>query len=165
MRKLFSQKAPSYMFERALKIFCNDLFQLRDSKSRSSTSFLTHEKVVRKSFWIHTHHLLKIHFKLVKVIPDKTILFWKIFFFKYIHRNFSMLSEVPLQWFFYDGLFIWWTLPACIYLFKVNNENTRTMSKIRSNLRLQSRRFGAFTVNFDKISNIVLVFSLLTLNK
>ena len=47
--------------------------------------------------------------------------------------------------------------PSSIYLFKVNNGNTRTMG--------QWRRSGVFIVNFDQISRIVLVFPLLNLNK
>ena len=58
-----------------------------------------------------------------------------------------------------------------IYLFKVNNGNTRTMCKICSKLTLITpdlrhwRRFVVFIVNFEQISHIVLTCSLLTLNK
>ena len=46
---------------------------------------------------------------------------------------------------------------AGIYLFKINNENTKKMCKICSNLpiktpeRRQWRRFGVFIVNFEQI--------------
>ena len=59
---------------------------------------------------------------------------------------------------------------AGIYLFKVNNRNTRTRCEICSKLtiktieRHQWRRLGAFIVNFKHISYLVLVFLLLTLN-
>ena len=46
-------------------------------------------------------------------------------------------------------------LPAGIYLFKVNNENTRTMFRIL---------FIMFVANFVQISLIVHVFPLLTLD-
>ena len=46
--------------------------------------------------------------------------------------------------------------PAGIYLFKVNNGDTRTTSW---------RRFGVFIVNFKQIFRIVLVFPLLTLKR
>ena len=61
--------------------------------------------------------------------------------------------------------------PAGIYLFKVNNRNTRTRCEICSKLtintpeRRQWRRSGVFIVNFEHISHLALVFLLLILNK
>ena len=61
--------------------------------------------------------------------------------------------------------------PAGIYLFKVNNRNTRTRWEICSKLtintpeRRQWRRSGVFIVNFEHISHLVLVFLLLTLSR
>ena len=58
-----------------------------------------------------------------------------------------------------------------IYLFKVNNRNTRTMWEIYSRLTIKTPeqsywlRSGVFNVNFEQISHIVLMFLLLTLNK
>ena len=49
--------------------------------------------------------------------------------------------------------------PASIYLFKVNNRNTRTRCEICSKLTI-----SVFIVNIEHISHIVLVFALLTLN-
>ena len=63
------------------------------------------------------------------------------------------------------------TTTTGIYLFKVNNGHTRTMCQICSELtikkreRRQWRRSGVFNVNYEQISQIVLVFPLLTLNK
>ena len=63
------------------------------------------------------------------------------------------------------------TNPAGIYLLKVNNRNTRTRCEICSKLtiktpeRRQWRRSGVFTVNFEHISHLALVFLLLTLNR
>ena len=60
-------------------------------------------------------------------------------------------------------------IPESIFLFKVNNENTRTICEIRSRLTImtlelrQWRRFGVFIVSFELIS-LSLVFPLLTLN-
>ena len=61
--------------------------------------------------------------------------------------------------------------PTTMYLFKVHNENTRIMCEICSKLKIQTPESGQlcssgfFIVNFEYISNIVLVFPLLTLNK
>ena len=60
--------------------------------------------------------------------------------------------------------------PADIYLFKVNNRNTRTIRKTCSKLTnkensmtsMMSRMTVVFIVNFEQTSNIVLVFLLLT---
>ena len=60
--------------------------------------------------------------------------------------------------------------PADIYLFKFDNGNTRTMCEICSILTLRAPRLRrwrpsvVFMVNFEQISHIVIVFSLLTLN-
>ena len=61
--------------------------------------------------------------------------------------------------------------PANIFLFKVNNRNTRKRCKIFSKLTIKTperrrwRRSGVFTVNFENISHLFLVFLLLILNK
>ena len=60
--------------------------------------------------------------------------------------------------------------PAGIYLFKVNNRNTRTRCEICSRLTIKTperrhwHRSGVFIVNFELVSHLVLVFLLLTLN-
>ena len=57
------------------------------------------------------------------------------------------------------------------YLFKVNNGNTRAMFEVCSKFKSKTpkwhhwRRSGAFIVNFEQISHIILVFPLLTLKK
>ena len=62
-------------------------------------------------------------------------------------------------------------IPACIYLSKANNGNTKTMGeiclkfKIKMLERLQWRRYLVFIVNLEQSSLIILVFLLLTLNK
>ena len=65
----------------------------------------------------------------------------------------------------------WSLLPknaAGIYLLKVNNKNTGTIVEIYSKLtirtpeRSHSHSSGVFIVNFEHISHLVLVFSLLT---
>ena len=62
------------------------------------------------------------------------------------------------------------TVPAGIYLLKVNNRNTRTRCEICSKLtmktpeRLQWRCSGRRIVNFEHVSHLVLVLLLLTLN-
>ena len=63
------------------------------------------------------------------------------------------------------------TDPAGIYLFKVNNRNTRTRREICSKLTIKTPEqchwlcSGVFIVNFEHISHLVLVFLLLTLNR
>ena len=55
-----------------------------------------------------------------------------------------------------------------MYLFKVNNRNTRKKCEICSKLTIKTperRRSGVFIVNFEHISHLFLVFLLLTLNK
>ena len=62
-------------------------------------------------------------------------------------------------------------LSVGIYMFKVNNRNTRTRLEICLKLviktpkRDQWRRSGIFIVSFKHISHLVLVFVLLTLNR
>ena len=63
------------------------------------------------------------------------------------------------------------TYPANIYLLKVKNRNTCKRCAIYSKLtiktpeRRQRRRSGIFTVNFEHILHLFLVFVLLYLNK
>ena len=61
--------------------------------------------------------------------------------------------------------------PVGIYLFKVKNGNTRTMSDICSKLTIKTpkqrywRRSSVFIVNFEHTSHLVLVILLLTLSR
>ena len=60
--------------------------------------------------------------------------------------------------------------PAVSYMFKVNNRNTRTRCEICSKLTINIpeqrhwRRSGIFIANFEHISDLVLMFLLLTLS-
>ena len=54
--------------------------------------------------------------------------------------------------------------PACIYLLKFNNRNTRTVLSIQIPERRHWHRSGIFIVNFEHIAHLVLEFLLLTLN-
>ena len=54
-------------------------------------------------------------------------------------------------------------ISAGIYMFRVNNINTRTMFGIFSNLTIKSP--GPFIVNFEQLSHIVLEFPFSALNK
>ena len=62
-------------------------------------------------------------------------------------------------------------LAADIYLFKVYNGNSRTMFAVYSKLTIRKQEWrhwlnsGVFIANLEKITHIVLVFLLLTLNK
>ena len=54
-----------------------------------------------------------------------------------------------------------------IYRLKINNRNPRTRCEVCSKLTIKpskGRRSGVFIVNFEHISQLVLVFLLLTLN-
>ena len=61
--------------------------------------------------------------------------------------------------------------PAYIIMFKVNIRSTRTRCEICSNLTVKTpgrcllRRSGVFIINFEHISQLVLIFILLTLSK
>ena len=63
------------------------------------------------------------------------------------------------------------THPVGIYLFKFNNENTRIICEIYSQLTIKTpdrrhwRRSDVFIVKFENISQLDLVFPWLTLNK
>ena len=70
-----------------------------------------------------------------------------------------------------ESLFIQNFYPTDIYLLKVNNRNTRTISEICSKLTIKTpeqyshwRRSGLFFVNIEHILHLVLVFLMLTLN-
>ena len=72
------------------------------------------------------------------------------------------------QFYFYRCHSFNQAIPANIYLFKVNNRNTRKRCEICSKLTIKTperRRFGVFFANFEHISHFFLVFLLLTLNK
>ena len=61
--------------------------------------------------------------------------------------------------------------PANVYLFKVNNRNTRKRCEICSKLTIKTtershwRRSGVFIVNFEHIAHFFLMFLLLNLSK
>ena len=60
--------------------------------------------------------------------------------------------------------------PVDVYSFKVNNGNTRTMCEICSDLTIKTPEWrhwsrSGIVINFERISHIVLVFPLFTLNK
>ena len=76
----------------------------------------------------------------------------------------------------YRAPFVWANLhtkyknanPANIYLFKVNNRNSRKRCELLSKLTIKTperRRSGVFIVNFENISHLFLGFLLLTLSK
>ena len=82
-----------------------------------------------------------------------------------MHQKVSFVKTEDLKTFSVSIYF-----PAGIYLLNVNNRSTRTRCEIFSKLaivtqeRRQWRRSGVFTVNFEHILHLVLVFLLLTLN-
>ena len=80
-------------------------------------------------------------------------------------KNFQIAYLV--LWLFFNVIMF----PAGIYMFKVNNRNTRKRCEICSKLTIKIQeqrhwcRSGIFIVNFEHISRLALVFVLLTLNK
>ena len=79
--------------------------------------------------------------------------------------TFSCNTNYYQQW--YSETFPSWHL----YLLKVNNENTRRICEnlfkaaIKTPKQRHWRRSGVFDINFEQISYIALMFSILTLNK
>ena len=78
---------------------------------------------------------------------------------------FSSSSCMLLSYFMFKSVYL-----VGIYLLKVNNRNTRVRCGICSKLIIKTPerrhwyRSGVFIVNFEHISQLVLVFLLLTLN-
>ena len=110
--------------------------------------------------------------KITKIEHKKNIL-WSIKNFeKYFMAHQYMPTYMP-TYFLYSSLHIAYIsfIQVCIYLFKVNMGNTRTMREICSKLTVKTsewrqwRCFGVLIVNFEQISRIVLGLPLLPLNK
>ena len=84
----------------------------------------------------------------------------KILLFLEVCWSISILSN---GWPFYNYT------PARIYLFNINNRNTRTICEFKVNIktteRRRWRRFGVFIVNSEHNSHVFLVLLLLILNK
>ena len=90
----------------------------------------------------------------------------------------AMMNYVPNQWINVDNTYTmvrefnlhWLLFPAGIYLFIVNNRNTKTKCQICSKLTIKTPkqrhwwRSHVFIVNFEHISHLVLVLLLLSLN-
>ena len=70
----------------------------------------------------------------------------------------------------YHKLVSWFLCPAVIYVLKANYKNTRARCEICSKLTIKTPeqrqwcRSGVFVVNFEHISQLLLVFLLVTLN-
>ena len=83
----------------------------------------------------------------------------------YLKRPEEIFSDFFSLDFFRQPLRVNFQSPACIYLLKVNNRNTRTRCEICSKLTKTPERCQAvFIVKFEHISRLVLLFLLLTLN-
>ena len=54
--------------------------------------------------------------------------------------------------------------PAGIYLFKVNNRNSRKSCEICSKLTIKRRRSVVFIIKYEHVSYVFLLFLLLTLS-
>ena len=80
----------------------------------------------------------------------------RLFSFQYCY-NFRVLSKTRIH-------------QTGVYMFKVNNKNTRRRFEIFSKLTIKTperhwSRSGVFIVNFEYISHLALVFLLLTLTR
>ena len=82
--------------------------------------------------------------------------------------NVGRTNWMENTWDAHDILDLWsHMLPVNIYLFKVNNRNTRKRCEICSKLTIKTSDVGsgAFNVNFLMLTLLFQVFLLLTLNK
>ena len=75
---------------------------------------------------------------------------------------FSLRKKTSSQRRFPECYALFVMYPAIIYLFKVNNKNTRKRYEICSKLTIKT---GVFIVNFEHILHIFLLLLLSTLNK
>ena len=106
------------------------------------------------------------------------ILFWMRFWLNFVEGNlwftvniwgkYTNWSHHRSMIFLFNYMLVYFTnIPAGVYLLKVNNRNTRKRCEICSKLTMkipERRRSGIFTVNFEHISHLFLVFPLLSLN-
>ena len=110
--------------------------------------------------WKKNSSVTKIHIR--KILQ----MLWKMFLIQslYILEKKILISKYKKQ------LCSKANNPANIYLFKVNNRNTRKRCEIFSKLTIKTpewrrHRSGVLIVNFENISHLFLVVLLLTLNK
>ena len=96
---------------------------------------------------------------------------WRIGFKIFLCTHYGPLHYFSIYFRKLKKITILRPIPANIYMFKVNNRNTRKRYEIFPKLTIktleqrQRRRSGIFIVNFENISHLFLVFLLLTLNK
>ena len=113
---------------------------------------------------LHGLSCIKSIWQYWRPLPDSFMLFLSqhIIFWYYNMKKSKTSNHKKCMW---NGKY-----PAGIYLFKVNNRNTRTRCGMCSKLTIKTserrhwRRSGVFIVNFEHISHLVLVFLLLILN-
>ena len=106
----------------------------------------------------NNHHINVSYFKLFSVmlpVPE-----FKLNFPKVYRRSLSFLANLLANVTLYT-LKTSENYPANIYLFKVNNRNTRKRCEICSKFTLKT---PVFIANLEHISHLSLVFLLLTLN-
>ena len=124
------------------------------------------------NYWHYMHNYLTR-----KIFLWIVCLVWSCHFLHFLWQVFVGNSTFLRKWFNEEKLKLATILPqrkhpAGIFLFKVNNGDTRTVREICSKLMIKTpeRRqwrpcSGVFIVNFEQVSHIVLVFPLLTLSK
>ena len=150
-----------YSFQKAsLPLLCNNLsffsisFRIHGNclKSFNKSTSLPESFLLSRNQWI----CLICNTVVGKTQPPES-------YFNRFQRNLKTLDNFRLKW-------VKRRNPAGIFLLKVNNRNTRTRQEICSNFTIKTptrcywRRSIVFIVNFEYISQLVLVFLLLTLN-
>ena len=95
----------------------------------------------------------------------KDVLIWNSWNVSQMNKSFEVLQRNKTFDVVHLLVLELWINPVGIYLLKVNNGNTRARCEICSQLTIKTPecRSGVFTVKFEHISHLVLVFLLLTL--
>ena len=120
--------------------------------------------------WLYQSHAHNLYLTLLE--KKKTWSAFSVFLFVLSTRLFEALANSVFSHECYFPLKVaYLTFPANIYLFKVNDRNTRNRCKICSKLTIKTpeqrhwRRYDVFIANFEHISYLFLVFLSLTLNR
>ena len=118
-------------------------------------------------YWLSEHSELYVTLLIVYDGTFREISFrWRLLVLTIFEKKLYHKCLTGTQLRLFEG-----SIPANIYILKVNNRNTRKRCELCSKLTIKTpepcrwRRSSVFIVNFDHISYIFLLFLLLTLNK
>ena len=129
-----------------------------------------------KILWIHSHLLMKFHRKEWNATRVDFFNVFNFYIDKILDVCMQFVEVVDIR---YNSSALYpknankktplWFIPADNYMFKINNKNTWAKCEICSKLTIKNSFIfhlsGAFIVNFENISHLVLVFLLLTLSR